>query len=48
MAEETLVDDSDSSGAFIIRLIDILHSIISSGAIYLHAFLKILQVLTNI
>ena len=39
MAEETLVDDTDSSSAFIIRPINILYSVISSRAVYLHIIL---------
>jgi len=40
MGEKTLVDDTDSGGAFIIRLINIFYPIISRRAVYLHAFLK--------
>ena len=39
MAEKTLVDDTDSGGAFTVRLIDILHTVISSRAVYLHIIL---------
>jgi len=41
MEEKTLVDDTDSGGAFIVRLIDILYPIFSCRAVYLHIILKI-------
>jgi len=41
LGEKALVDDSDSGGAFTIRLIDILHPVISRRAVYLHVILKI-------
>jgi len=39
VGEKTLVDDSDSGGAFIIRPFDILYPIIRSRAVYLHIVL---------
>jgi hypothetical protein len=42
MAKETLVDDTDSSGAFTIRAFDIFYTIISCCAVYLYTFLIIL------
>jgi hypothetical protein len=39
MGEKTLVDDSDTGGAFTIRIIDILYPVIGCRAVYLHTFL---------
>jgi hypothetical protein len=41
MAEKTLVDDTDSSGAFTIRPVNIFYSIISSCAVYLRTILTL-------
>ena len=39
MAEKTLVDDTDSGGAFAFRFIDILYAVVSHGAVYLYTVL---------
>jgi hypothetical protein len=39
VAEETLVDDTDNGGVFIVRFTDILYAVISRRAVYLHIIL---------
>jgi len=44
VAEEALVDDTDTGSAFTARLIDIFYPVISSRTVYLHAFLILTMV----
>jgi len=39
VGEKTLVDDTDSSGAFIIRAFDIFYTVIGSDTVYLYIIL---------
>ena len=39
MGAKTLVDDTDSSGAFIIRTFDIFYTVIRRSTFYLHVIL---------
>jgi len=39
MGEETLVDDTGSRSAFIVRAIDIFYAVIGRSAVYLHIIL---------
>lgn len=48
MGEEALVDDTDSGGAFIIKLADILYPVVSRRAVYIYTILIAIDIWIDI